>query len=107
MNKDRRKALEAIKTSIEKWVSAFEMNVDSDALSDLHTDLTDIQGDEQEYFDNMPEGLQGGDKGSAAESAIEALQEAMDKLDEVMDAINQITSDLDEVVGRIDDAVAE
>lgn len=37
--------------------------------------------DEREYYDNMPEGLQSGEKGMAAEEAADALDEAGDQLD--------------------------
>ena len=45
--------------------------------------LETARDEEQEYLENMPEGLQGGDKGSAAEEAITALEEAIDSLDEI------------------------
>jgi hypothetical protein len=44
--------------------------------------------EEQEYFDNMPEGIQGSKKGEKAEAAIDALQEAKDTLETAMDSLN-------------------
>ena len=43
--------------------------------------LSSIQDDEQEYYDNMPESFQYGEKGSAVEEIIDTLQSALDELD--------------------------
>lgn len=43
--------------------------------------LEQAQSDEQDSYDNMPEGLQSGDRGQAAEQAASELQEAVDSLD--------------------------
>lgn len=51
--------------------------------------LEQAQTDEQEYYDNMPESLQGGEKGNAAEAAADALQEAVDACDEVVSCIER------------------
>jgi hypothetical protein len=42
--------------------------------------LEDVGTEEQDYFDNMPESLQSGEKGIKAEDAAYALQEATDLL---------------------------
>src|SRR3546814_9575415 len=43
--------------------------------------LEAIRDDEQDYYDNMPESFQGGDKGCAAEAAIDQLSTAIDDID--------------------------
>jgi len=45
--------------------------------------IEDVRDEEQDYFDSMPESLQGGDKGTKAEEAIDGLTEAADALDEL------------------------
>lgn len=45
--------------------------------------LTSARDDEQDYLDNMPESLQGGEKGELAQAAIDALDEAIDALEGV------------------------
>ena len=55
-------------------------------------DLETLRDDEQEYYDNMPESLQGGDKGQQA-------QEATDNIDHAI-------SSLEEADGFIQDAIA-
>lgn len=71
MNEERRKKLEAVNRLLDQCKS----------------DLEEIQGDEQEMFDNMPENLQQGDKGQKVEEAIDCLQQAIDG---VGDSISQI-----------------
>lgn len=65
MNKARRKALEDLASQ----------------LGDILAELEALRDEEQEYFDNMPESLQGGDKGSDAEQAIDSMNSAVDSLE--------------------------
>lgn len=51
--------------------------------------------EEQEYFDNMPESLQGSDKGQGAESAAGMLTEVKDAMEEI---------DLDDFIRKLDDS---
>ncbi len=51
------------------------------ALNEQLSALQQVAADEQEYFDNMPESLQQGEKGQKAEEAAQALQEAADELE--------------------------
>lgn len=52
------------------------------ALEQLGQDAESVQNEEQEYYDNMPESLQGSDKGTAASDAADALQSAVDSIQE-------------------------
>lgn len=67
MNKQRRTAIEEIQQQIET----------------LKEDLELLMGEEQEYFDNMPESFQYGEKGSKSESAISALEDAISSIDDI------------------------
>jgi uncharacterized coiled-coil DUF342 family protein len=55
-----------------------------ETLEDLRGKIEDLQSEEQEAFDNMPESLQQGDRGQASEAAAEALQSALDSVDEAV-----------------------
>lgn len=46
--------------------------------------LAEVISDEQEAFDNMPEGLQQSDKGQAMEENLYMLQEQLDNLEEMI-----------------------
>lgn len=72
MNKDRRKRIEAL---IEK-------------IDDIKIEIEEIQSEEQDAFDNMPESFQDGERGEQSQSAIDALGEALGALDETIDQLN-------------------
>ena len=71
MNKDRRKQLADI----------------SGHLEDLKCDLELLRDEEQGYLDNMPESMQGGEKGSKAEEAVEAMDTAISEIENVIENI--------------------
>ena len=71
MNKDRRDRIAKIK----------------EAHEDLRGQIEDLQSEEQEAFDNMPESLQQSDRGQASEAAADALQSAYDAADEAITAL--------------------
>lgn len=68
MNKDRRDRIAKIK----------------EALEDLRGQIEDLQLEEREAFDNMPESLQQSERGQASEAAADALQSAYDAADEAI-----------------------
>jgi len=98
MNKNRRKEIDAVMADIEKLRAALDAVKGGfqEALEALET----IRDDEQEYFDNMPESLQSGEKGGDAEAAISALETAIDAVSE----ITEIDADIDAIVGALDEA---
>lgn len=65
MNKQRRKQIEDVKRKIEE----------------LREEVETIRDEEQEYYDNMPESIQLGEKGDQAEYAISYLDEVIEALD--------------------------
>lgn len=71
MNKTRRIQLEAIAQKLES----------------LQGDLYTIMNEEEESYDNMPESVQGGEKGETARAVIELLEEAGCSFDDLVDSI--------------------
>lgn len=71
MNKDRRKRINEIHAGLEQWVSMLE----------------DLESEEQDAFDSMPEGLQDSERGQVAQSAIDSLVDARDSLVSALDAL--------------------
>lgn len=57
-------------------------------LDDIKREVETLHEAETEYHDNMPESMQGGEKGEASQSAIDYLQEAIDGLEQAVDALN-------------------
>ena len=74
MNKTRRQQL-------RKWL------VD---LEEIKSELESIVDDEQDYFDNMPENLQGSQRGMDAEEAIDHMSEAVSSIEEAIGIIEDI-----------------
>lgn len=72
MNKQRRKDLSAILNE----------------LADLRSRLETIQQDEQDAYDNMPEGLQQSERGQKAEECCSRLEDALTSFDEIDSAVN-------------------
>ena len=85
MNKARRKEIAEANDLISKAISI---------LSDARSQLEQRSADEQEYFDEMPESLQGGDKGTHAE-------ECVSQLDEFVSTIEELESQMENLVEEI------
>lgn len=73
MNKERRLRISDLSSKADALVNEIET----------------IRDEEQEYYDNMPESLQGGEKGTAAEEAISALENAISYLQDVIAALDE------------------
>lgn len=75
MNKDRRKALQGI----------------IDQLTELKEAVESLQEEEQEAFDNLPEGIQFSERGESMEEAISNLEDAVNSIDEAISSIESAT----------------
>ena len=71
MNKIRRKNLQSI----------------IDQLEELKGSLEDLQAEEEEYRDNIPENMQESERYEKADEACDNLSEAVDNLEEVISSI--------------------
>ena len=54
--------------------------------------LETCRDEEQDYYDNMPESFQDGEKGEAAQTPIDALDEAVSSLEEMKGNLDDLTS---------------
>lgn len=68
MNKQRRQKIKEVRQQIES----------------CKNDLQVILDEEQDYFDNMPENLQGSMRGSDSEDSIDTMESCIDELDEII-----------------------
>lgn len=73
MNNERRKLIDSAMAKIR------------DGLDELIT----AKDEEQDYYDNMPEGLQSGSKGDNAQSAIDSLDNAISDIDQALDSAEE------------------
>lgn len=81
MNKQRREKIGKLKIRFQSTQSE---------LKQLSSELSSILNEEQDTFDNMPEGLQSSYRGMCSEDAIDNMEEASEKLDEVIELLNDI-----------------
>lgn len=73
MNNDRRKQINDI----------------IDELANLRSKVEDLRNEEQEAFDNLPEGLKSSDRGQVSEQAASRLEDALSSFDEIDCALNE------------------
>lgn len=76
MNAARRKELDKARALIEEAKGIIEA----------------AQGEEREYFDNMPESMQSGEKGEKASTAADSLEEAANECDSIIEKIEEATT---------------
>ena len=73
MNKDRRARIQTLLNKLE----------------DIKEDIDFIKDEEQEYYDNMPENFQMGEKGDKAQEAIDNLDYAYSSIEEVVEYLEE------------------
>lgn len=73
MNKARRDSLKLALGKIETLTAYIE---------EIKEDLQGVLDEEEEAYDNLPESIQGSERGEQMQEYIEALEEAIDSLDE-------------------------
>ncbi|HIW32330.1 MAG TPA: hypothetical protein IAA29_06045 [Candidatus Paenibacillus intestinavium] len=71
MNNTRRKLLQSI----------------LDKLNDCSSELENIRDEEQDAFDNFPEGLQVSERGEAMENAISEMEDAISNIEDAISSI--------------------
>ena len=81
MNKQRREKIRQLKARFQDIQTE---------LKQASSELSSILNEEQDAFDNMPEGLQSSYRGMCSEDAIDNMEEASEKLDEVIELLCDI-----------------
>lgn len=74
MNKTRRKSIQDVASQLEE----------------LKSTLEDIQGEEEEYRDNIPENLQGSERYEKADEACDTLSGAVDGLEDIITSLGEL-----------------
>ncbi len=75
MNKVRRKSIQDVASQLET----------------LKSELEGLQGEEEEYRDNIPENLQGSARYEAADEACDTLGEAADGLGDIITSLDELS----------------
>lgn len=81
MNKQRREKISKLKIRFQSTQAE---------LKQLSSELSSILNEEQDAFDNIPEGLQSSYRGMCSEDAIDSMEEASEKLDEVIELLGDV-----------------
>lgn len=67
-----------------------ELEKINEQIDEIRGRLEDILSDEQEYYSNMPESLQGSERGQASEGAISDIECAISDLHDVDDYLRGV-----------------
>jgi hypothetical protein len=102
MNKQRRKELADVMDELSKFAAALVLVPN---LAEILEKLESLKDEEQDYYDNMPEGLQNGDKGAAAQQAVSDMENAISALEPLRDALDEFNNE--DILSHIDDARGE
>ena len=60
-------------------------------MEGIKSEIEEIRTEEEEYYNNMPEAFQDGDKGDRAQTVIEYLNEAMTAAGDVIENLTSAT----------------
>lgn len=108
MNKVRRTNLSTLSNTLDEIAAKLdgETEINWEAIKgeidDAKSQLDDLKDEEQDYYDNMPSGLQSGDKGDSATSAIDEMESGLNDLGDAVDACD--TQNADEVINSLEEA---
>jgi hypothetical protein len=111
MNKQRRSDIR-VQIAILDHLAQVEGKTYKELIEGANATVSDLEtarDDEQDYFDNMPESFQGGEKGEMAEQAIQALQSGIDALAELDGLIDPNDEDMtdEDRVNAVQDVIAQ
>jgi uncharacterized coiled-coil DUF342 family protein len=124
MNKARREALNLLFSDINEIIETLQSEDVANAVKakdydwaavketaeEFKTRAEEIRDEEQEYYDNMPESFQNGEKGENAQAVVTELDSAIDALELVdVDEPDEQPEDsadprIDDIVGHLEDA---
>lgn len=118
MNAGRRTRIFGAHKMLTKWYDRmedpeqFDPACFQDNIESAKATFADARDEEQEYLDNMPEGIAGGEKGDKAQETIDALDNALTHLENIeFDGIDNLPRPTEEWVnmnqGYISDAMEE
>lgn len=107
MNKERRTFIQVQISALEKTKDNCTdfLNTVRDTLESIKDNIEAAANDEQEYYDNMPESLQEGEKGYNAEQAASDLEEAKGNLETVIDTVAQLETDFQDIIDSLTNTI--
>ena len=85
MNKEKRKAIKENNKKIEFVI---------DILNKYKEEIELIQSDEEEAYNNLPEGFQDGLRGQDMQDAIDEIEEMIDEIDDIIERLSEVKNNL-------------
>ena len=64
-------------------------------IQNAHDVLEEVRDEEQDAFDNLPEGLQDSERGDLMQEAVDNLDETIDYLDDVLSSLEDVETNAD------------
>nr|CAB4128200.1 hypothetical protein UFOVP114_16 [uncultured Caudovirales phage] len=99
MNAERRQDIKRAADLLRRALSVLPQSF-LDDVEEAKYILEGAADEEQAYFDDMPENLQGGERGTRAEEVADGLRSKVDELQELLDAMD--AGSMDEMVTDIE-----
>lgn len=93
MNKTRRKALNAVQDRL----TALNLDVFRGEIESIRDEMERLCDEEQEAFDNLPESVQQGERGSDMQYGLDALKNAFDTIDAIFCALEPETDPFEDI----------
>lgn len=85
MNKEKRKAIKENNKKIEFVI---------DILNKYKEEIELIQSDEEEAYNNLPEGFQDGLRGQDMQDAIDEIEEMIDEIEDIIERLSEVKNNL-------------
>lgn len=105
MNKQRRKMVSEIIENLDDFTSEIKDCLIAQEITDARCQLDKVIREEEEAFDNLPEGIQESDKGEEMEEFIEAMRDLAQEIDKNWVLINDHVDSLIEAKEELEDLV--
>lgn len=105
MNKQRRKMVSKIIENLDDFTAEIKDCLESQAITDAIWQLDKVIREEEEAFDNLPEGIQESDRGEEMEEIIETMRDAAQEIDKCWDLINDNIDSVIEMKEELEELV--
>lgn len=112
--KSRAKRLDESVSEIEQKIADIRVEVETDfntakeMLNDIDTGVIEELKDEMENWrDNIPDNLQGGEKYSAVEECVDELDRVKDEIESYRDSDPQDADELEEALSQIESSMSD
>lgn len=108
MNNGRRKLIEIVITMLSTLLDVYEQRDKTymiEVISQAISKVSDIYGDEEDSYNNIPENLQGSERAYAMEEALDNLEEASLALEDALCILEMDEGEIEEAMDNVFGAI--